>query len=238
MNFPSNLYWDTARSAVRLYFEPLVWLYETALYFAAGAGLTRPSRIDEETAETETRTSSFATVLPKESGIIPKEPEESRDQSKLAVPLEHESSGTVALTIRSSVEIVTVDRTMTRLGMGVVVKGEIVGTEDLQIDGCFEGLVQLGDARLIVGASAKLTADVIAREVIVYGSVKGNLRVRDRIEIKKDAVVVGDVTTNHVVIEDGAYFRGSIEIDKTSTTTGRSDKSAITHSAAATTRLP
>jgi hypothetical protein len=71
------------------------------------------------------------------------------------------------------------------------------------------------DRKLTVGASSKVTADVIAREVVVYGSVKGNLRAKDRIEIKKDGSVVGDLTTARIMIEDGAYFKGSIEIDKT-----------------------
>ena len=102
-----------------------------------------------------------------------------------------------------------------RLGASLHVKGEISGNEDLHIDGSVEGLVQLGDRKLTVGASAKLTADVVAREVVVYGSVKGNLRARDRIEIKKDGSVVGDLTTARIMIEDGAYFKGSIEIDRT-----------------------
>jgi cytoskeletal protein CcmA (bactofilin family) len=101
-----------------------------------------------------------------------------------------------------------------RLGSSLHVKGEITGNEDLLIDGTVEGLVQLEDRKLTVGASAKLTADVIAREVVVYGNVKGNLRARDRIEIKKDGSVVGDLTTARIMIEDGAYFKGSIEIDK------------------------
>jgi cytoskeletal protein CcmA (bactofilin family) len=101
-----------------------------------------------------------------------------------------------------------------RLGASLHVKGEITGNEDLAIDGSVEGLVQLEDRKLTIGASAKLTADVIAREVVVYGNVKGNLRARDRIEIKKDGSVVGDLTTARIMIEDGAYFKGSIEIDK------------------------
>src|SRR5580692_6496677 len=100
-----------------------------------------------------------------------------------------------------------------RLGASLHVKGEITGNEDLAIDGSVEGLVQLEDRKLTIGASAKLTADVIAREVVVYGNVKGNLRARDRIEIKKDGSVVGDLTTARIMIEDGAYFKGSIEID-------------------------
>lgn len=101
-----------------------------------------------------------------------------------------------------------------RLGASLHVKGEITGNEDLSIDGSVEGLIQLEERKLTIGASAKVTADVIAREVVVYGHVKGNLRARDRIEIKKDGSVVGDLTTARIMIEDGAYFKGSIEIDK------------------------
>ena len=101
-----------------------------------------------------------------------------------------------------------------RLGASLHVKGEISGNEDLHVDGSVEGLIQLEDRKLTVGASAKLTADVVAREVVVYGAVKGNLRARDRIEIKKDGSVVGDLTTARIMIEDGAYFKGSIEIDR------------------------
>src|ERR1700727_2995739 len=102
-----------------------------------------------------------------------------------------------------------------RLGASLHVKGEITGNEDLHIDGTVEGLVHLEDRKLTIGASAKVTADIIAREVAVFGNVKGNLRARDRIEIKKDGSVVGDLTTARIMIEDGAYFKGSIEIDKT-----------------------
>src|SRR5277367_5560026 len=124
-----------------------------------------------------------------------------------------------------------------RLGSSLHVKGEITGNEDLLIDGTVEGLVQLEDRKLTVGASAKVTADVIAREVVVYGNVKGNLRARDRIEIKKDGSVVGDLTTARISIEDGAYFKGSIEIDKTGDEADKSSKafSRANRGAAATT---
>ena len=115
-----------------------------------------------------------------------------------------------------------------RLGSTLHVKGEITGNEDLLIDGSVEGLVQLEDRKLTVGASAKVTADVIAREVVVYGNVKGNLRARDRIEIKKDGSVVGDLTTARISIEDGAYFKGPIEIDKAGE--GDDDKSSRSRS--------
>src|SRR6266849_4416840 len=108
----------------------------------------------------------------------------------------------------------TADRATARLGASLHVKGEISGNEDLLIDGSVEGLVQLDERKLTVGATAKVTADIIAREVVVYGTVKGNLRAKDRIEIKKDGSVNGDLTTSRIMIEDGAYFKGSIEIDK------------------------
>ena len=122
-----------------------------------------------------------------------------------------------------------------RLGASLHIKGEISGNEDLHIDGTVEGLVQLDDRKLTVGASAKLTADVVAREVVVYGSVKGNLRARDRIEIKKDGSVVGDLTTARIMIEDGAYFKGSIEIDKNAATQPDLDKPAYTRAATSST---
>jgi cytoskeletal protein CcmA (bactofilin family) len=123
-----------------------------------------------------------------------------------------------------------------RLGASLHVKGEISGNEDLHIDGSVEGLVQLEDRKLTVGASAKLTADVVAREVVVYGSVKGNLRARDRIEIKKDGSVVGDLTTARIMIEDGAYFKGSIEIDRSASPNDSNlDKPAYTRTAAVST---
>jgi cytoskeletal protein CcmA (bactofilin family) len=111
-----------------------------------------------------------------------------------------------------------------RLGASLHVKGEITGNEDLAVDGSVEGLIQLEDRKLTIGASAKVTADIIAREVVVYGNVKGNLRARDRIEIKKDGSVVGDLTTARIMIEDGAYFKGSIEIDKTGDASSSDEK--------------
>ena len=94
------------------------------------------------------------------------------------------------------------------------VKGEISGNEDLYIDGTVEGLVQLDERKVTIGPTAKLTADIIAGEVVVCGSVKGNVRAKNRIEIKKDGSVTGDLTKPQILIEDGAYFKGSIEIDR------------------------
>ena len=100
------------------------------------------------------------------------------------------------------------------LGASLNVKGDISGTEDLLIDGAVEGLIHLDDWKLTVGPTAKLAADINARDVVVYGYVKGNVRAKGRVEIKKDGSVIGNLTTAQIMIEDGADFKGSIEIDR------------------------
>ncbi len=108
----------------------------------------------------------------------------------------------------------TVGCEMGWLGSSLQVKGEITGTEDLQIDGEVEGLIHLDERKLTVGTTAKVTADINARDVVVYGTVKGNVRAKGRIEIKKDGAIIGNLTTAQIMIEDGADFKGSIEIDR------------------------
>jgi len=100
------------------------------------------------------------------------------------------------------------------LGSSLHVKGDISGTEDLLIEGSVEGLIQLDERKLTVGATAKLTADINARDVVVYGHVQGNVRAKGRIEIRKDGSIIGNLTTAQIMIEDGADFKGSIEIDR------------------------
>src|ERR1700737_4785822 len=86
----------------------------------------------------------------------------------------------------------TADRATGWLGSSLQVKGEITGTEDLLIDGSVEGLIRLDERKLTVGTTAKITADINARDVVVYGYVKGNVHATGRIEIKKDGSVVGN----------------------------------------------
>src|SRR5260370_5525159 len=105
-------------------------------------------------------------------------------------------------------------RTLACLGSTITVKGEIVSDEELQIDGKVEGNISLRGHRLTVGRTAQLNSEINAREVIVYGNASGNLRARDRVEIKRDGQVIGDITTTRISIEDGAYFKGHIEIER------------------------
>jgi cytoskeletal protein CcmA (bactofilin family) len=99
------------------------------------------------------------------------------------------------------------------LGPSLHIKGEICGSEDLLIEGSVEGIVQLEKQKLVLGATSKVKADVIAGDVIVSGSLQGNVRAKSRIEIKKDGSVTGDLTTPQISIENGACFKGSIEIE-------------------------
>ena len=107
------------------------------------------------------------------------------------------------------------------LGPSLQIKGEISGTEDVQLDCSVEGTVRLPGRRLTVGANAKIVANIVAGEAIILGHVKGNLTATDRIEIKKDGSVTGELTTTRIMIEDGAYFKGTIVIDRKGTLSGK-----------------
>jgi cytoskeletal protein CcmA (bactofilin family) len=95
------------------------------------------------------------------------------------------------------------------------VKGQISGNEDLLVDGKVEGPISVGEHRLTVGQNGHVTGGLAAREIIICGKVDGNQAVvGESIEIKKDASMIGTVTTRRIVIEDGAGFKGSIEIQE------------------------
>jgi len=104
-------------------------------------------------------------------------------------------------------------RTSARLGSSVQVRGEITGSEDLQIDGVVEGPIFLQGHQLIVGATAQLKSEIQAGEVLVQGKVIGNVNSGGRVEITKDGSITGDVACARISIEDGAHFKGRIEID-------------------------
>ena len=100
------------------------------------------------------------------------------------------------------------------IGKSVVVKGELSGSEDLYIDGQVEGTIELREHNLTVGPNGRVSADINAKEIILLGSVKGNIRAAERVEIRKSGSLIGDLVAARVTIEDGAYFKGSIDIQK------------------------
>jgi cytoskeletal protein CcmA (bactofilin family) len=103
------------------------------------------------------------------------------------------------------------------LGKSVIVKGQIYSREDLTIDGEVEGTVELQEHRLTVGPNGKVMASVKAREIVVLGTIHGNVETSDKIDIRKEAKLVGDIRTARIVIEDGAYFKGNIDIVRAET---------------------
>lgn len=98
------------------------------------------------------------------------------------------------------------------IGRSLVIKGEVSGAEALYIDGRIEGKVTLTDHRLTIGRNGIVQADIFAREVVVMGKVTGNIDCSDRVDIRSEGVVNGNVSTVRVIVEDGAVLKGGIEV--------------------------
>lgn len=100
------------------------------------------------------------------------------------------------------------------IGKSVIVKGELSGSEDLFLDGEVEGNIDLQDHNLTIGPHGRVRANVKAKDVVVHGKVDGNIFGTERVELKRSAVLTGDISTQRIVIEDGAFFKGAIDIKK------------------------
>ena len=98
------------------------------------------------------------------------------------------------------------------IGRSVVIKGDISGSESLYIDGRVEGTINFTDSRVTIGRNAVIVANVTAKEVVVMGTVTGNIHCADRLDIRSEGTVTGDVVTPRVCIEDGALVKGSVEV--------------------------
>jgi len=100
------------------------------------------------------------------------------------------------------------------IGKSVVVKGELSGSEDLIVDGEVEGSIALRGQTLTVGPNGRVRANIEARNVVVHGRVNGNIKASDRVELRKSASLQGDIATARISIDDGAFFKGGIDIQK------------------------
>src|SRR5438270_7308492 len=100
------------------------------------------------------------------------------------------------------------------IGKSVVIKGELSGNEDLYLDGEVEGTVDMGSHSLVIGPNARVHANIAARDVVLHGRLEGNVRGLERVELKKSCVVTGDISTQRIVIEDGAFFKGAVDLQK------------------------
>jgi cytoskeletal protein CcmA (bactofilin family) len=100
------------------------------------------------------------------------------------------------------------------IGKGLFIKGEITGSESLLIDGKVEGSLNLPGNRVTVGRNGQVAANITAREIVVLGKVKGNVTASDRVDIRAEGSLSGDVAAARISIEDGAFFKGGIDIRK------------------------
>jgi cytoskeletal protein CcmA (bactofilin family) len=100
------------------------------------------------------------------------------------------------------------------IGKSLVIKGEVTGSESLYIDGRVEGSINLSGNRVTIGRNGVVAANINAREIVVLGKVRGNLTASDRVDIRNDGSLTGDVIAARISIEDGAFFKGGIDIRK------------------------
>lgn len=100
------------------------------------------------------------------------------------------------------------------IGKSVMIKGELSGSEDLYLDGEVEGSIVLHGHKLTIGPNGHVRASIDAREVVVQGKLDGNVQGAERVELDRSAVFVGDISAQRVAVEEGAYFKGSIDIIK------------------------
>lgn len=109
------------------------------------------------------------------------------------------------------------------IGKGLLIKGEITGTESLYVDGRVEGSINIPNERVTIGTrgqvvaslTASMNVGITAREIVIMGKVTGNVSASDRVEIRAEGTLTGDVSTSRISIADGAFFRGGVDIRKT-----------------------
>jgi cytoskeletal protein CcmA (bactofilin family) len=100
------------------------------------------------------------------------------------------------------------------IGKSLIVKGEVSGSESLYIDGKVEGAISLPGNRVTIGRNGQVAANISAREIVVLGKVRGNCQASDRVDIRSEGSLTGDVIAARISIEDGAFFKGGIDIRK------------------------
>lgn len=100
------------------------------------------------------------------------------------------------------------------LGKSVMIKGEVSGSEDLYLDGQVEGSIDLKGNRLTLGPNGRVKANLTARSAVIHGKLEGNITATDRVDLKQSAVVTGDIVTQRISIDEGAFFKGGVDISR------------------------
>jgi cytoskeletal protein CcmA (bactofilin family) len=143
----------------------------------------------------------------------PATPEPSRPTPPASAPTSFEP-GTVRPAPSTSASTGLPAGEQATIGKSLIVKGEVSGSESLYIDGKVEGAINLPGNRVTVGRNGQVAANITAREVVVLGKVRGNIHASDRVDIRSEGSLTGDVAAARISIEDGAYFKGGIDIRK------------------------
>src|SRR3984957_15395240 len=133
------------------------------------------------------------------------QPSEYAYNGKSNPPASNPNTFTPVKTVSAPVEQATIGRTL-------FIKGEVSGTEALYIDGRIEGKISLPDNRVTIGRNGSVQANITAREVVVMGKVSGNIECSDRVDIRSEGSVTGDVSTVRISVEDGAVLKGGIQV--------------------------
>jgi cytoskeletal protein CcmA (bactofilin family) len=106
------------------------------------------------------------------------------------------------------------EKDIVNIGKSVIIKGELTGSEDLTIEGQVEGTIQLRDHVLTIGANGRIKAQVFAKSLIVFGEVTGNVSASEKVDIRDNGSVDGDIVSPRVAIAEGAHFRGSVDMQR------------------------
>jgi cytoskeletal protein CcmA (bactofilin family) len=123
------------------------------------------------------------------------------DSQKSQLPANFSPSKTVSVPVEQAT-----------IGRSVVIKGEVSGSESLYIDGRIEGTVNFAEHRVTIGRNGSVAANINAREVVILGKVQGNIQVTDRLDIRSEGSLTGDVITQRISVEDGAILKGSVQV--------------------------
>ena len=104
------------------------------------------------------------------------------------------------------------------LGKSVIIKGDVSGSEDLYLDGQVEGAIDLKGNRLTIGPNGRVKANINARSAVIHGKLEGNINASDRVDLKQSATVTGDIVTQRISIDEGAFFKGGVDISRGAST--------------------
>lgn len=149
---------------------------------------------------------------PNQAGPLPPStPEPTRPSAPAPTIYESSTPRAAAATVASPV---VPSGEQATIGKSLFVKGEVSGSESLYIDGKVEGTINLPGNRVTVGRNGQVAANILAREVVVLGKVRGNVSATDRVDIRAEGSLNGDVAAARISIEDGAFFKGGIDIRK------------------------